>query len=541
MESKPKTSPEVSAALEPIESRIQAQQQSPPPANQDEGGTEPGSTDTSVTTQPSVDPPSSKSGTTELDVRASASFIRWLSTDEEETQTGFLKGFVTGLLVAVLIGLLITFFIYFSPGSINGKKKDGAGIEFASGSLAVTVEKHVPQTSAQAATASPSGLSAPEEPPIPEWENHIRQQLEKRISFDFVKTPLGDVVAFFTNLTGLNFVLDPAAVEESAKRPITLKVNDMRLAAALDWILRLNDLTYVLRDEAIFISTRDRIAEPMAVRVYDCRGSLRPEAEAELIRTIQEMVSADWRAEAVSIRFVDSRLILRQRNSVLRDVDAFMMEFLGKSRDAAAEISPREGGKKRISSPLSEARESPATQLARRAGRGDDYDRFWAKYVELIQVRKYGEAEKLALAGLNSKGREGEGGPPGLEALMARHAKDAHMLAEVFARAEKNLGQLAGKEVKIQGLIFRIEKVIGDRIIGTQNKAEFGITLEKLGSDLILNLAFEPEEDALAAGYHRMLLEFFYGSAERFQETLVKAKAAGADVGPYEKWLAALR
>ena len=67
----------------------------------------------------------------------------------------------------------------------------------------------------------------------PEWKKVVKEQMEKRISFDFVDTPLADVVAFLNNLTGVNMVLDPAAVEGDDV-PVTLKVNDMRLGAALE-------------------------------------------------------------------------------------------------------------------------------------------------------------------------------------------------------------------------------------------------------------------------------------------------------------------
>ena len=107
----------------------------------------------------------------------------------------------------------------------------------------------------------------------PQWKKEVREQMEKRISFDFVDTPLADVVAFLANLTGTNMVLDPAAVQGDDV-PVTLKVNDMRLGAALEWILKLANLTYALRDEVIFISTKERVSEQALLRLYDVRDLL---------------------------------------------------------------------------------------------------------------------------------------------------------------------------------------------------------------------------------------------------------------------------
>jgi hypothetical protein len=108
---------------------------------------------------------------------------------------------------------------------------------------------------------------------VPEWKKRVYQQLEKKVSFDFVDTPLADVVAFLQNLTGVNMVLDPASVQ-GQDVPVTLKVSDMRLGAAVDWILRLASLSYTLRDEAVFISSKAGIKEAEALRIYDVRDLL---------------------------------------------------------------------------------------------------------------------------------------------------------------------------------------------------------------------------------------------------------------------------
>ncbi|MDP6112683.1 MAG: hypothetical protein QGF00_21630 [Planctomycetota bacterium] len=115
--------------------------------------------------------------------------------------------------------------------------------------------------------------SRSEEEDLPQWKLDILVQLDKRVSFDFLDTPLADVVAFLQNLTGVNMVVDPGAVEGD-DIPVTLKVGDMKLGAALDWILRLVNLQYAFQDEAIFISTKERIKKPETLRIYDVRDLL---------------------------------------------------------------------------------------------------------------------------------------------------------------------------------------------------------------------------------------------------------------------------
>ncbi len=106
-----------------------------------------------------------------------------------------------------------------------------------------------------------------------EWKRKIMDQMEKRVSFDFLETPLEQVVQFLTKVTGIAIVLDPAALVDDMGTPmpqnVTLKVDEMRFSSALNWILRLTNLKMTLRDEAIFIG-KD-IDTDAFLRIYDVR------------------------------------------------------------------------------------------------------------------------------------------------------------------------------------------------------------------------------------------------------------------------------
>ena len=104
------------------------------------------------------------------------------------------------------------------------------------------------------------------------WKKDIEEALKnRRVSFDFVDTPLEDVIAFLNSIADVNMVLDPnaLAMAKDVDMPVTLKVQDMRLGAALQWILRLVGLRYALRDEAIFISNEENIKDESVLRMYD--------------------------------------------------------------------------------------------------------------------------------------------------------------------------------------------------------------------------------------------------------------------------------
>ncbi|MFH1708976.1 MAG: hypothetical protein ABIF71_13810 [Planctomycetota bacterium] len=107
----------------------------------------------------------------------------------------------------------------------------------------------------------------------PEWKMKIIDLMEKKVSFDFLETPLEQVVQFLSRVTGITIVLDPAALVDDMGTPVpknvTLRVDNMRFSSALNWILRLTDLKMSLRDEAIFIGKN--IDTEAALRIYDVR------------------------------------------------------------------------------------------------------------------------------------------------------------------------------------------------------------------------------------------------------------------------------
>lgn len=106
-------------------------------------------------------------------------------------------------------------------------------------------------------------LKAPEP-----WEGRIREALERRVTFDFVETPLPDVVSFLANVADVNMVLDGEAAKGGVP-PISLRVENMTLGAALNWICKLVGFRFSLRDEAIFLSRPERIPSATVTRVYD--------------------------------------------------------------------------------------------------------------------------------------------------------------------------------------------------------------------------------------------------------------------------------
>lgn len=88
------------------------------------------------------------------------------------------------------------------------------------------------------------------------------------MSFDFVETPLQDVLGFLSSLSNVTIVLDTEAIKGQAPQ-ITLRVHEMPLASALNWVCKLAGLSYTLRDQAVFVSSARRIHDKTVVRIFD--------------------------------------------------------------------------------------------------------------------------------------------------------------------------------------------------------------------------------------------------------------------------------
>ena len=101
-----------------------------------------------------------------------------------------------------------------------------------------------------------------------QWKLDIRKKLQRRVSFEFVDTPLQEAVSFLRSLTNVTMIIDPKVLEGGAPT-INLRVTDMTLELALGWILKLAELDFALKDKAIFISKKTSLVEDVELRIYD--------------------------------------------------------------------------------------------------------------------------------------------------------------------------------------------------------------------------------------------------------------------------------
>jgi hypothetical protein len=102
-------------------------------------------------------------------------------------------------------------------------------------------------------------------------EKAILTALNKTMPVNFQNTKLEDVISYLQDATGQPILLDKEAlkdVEASYDSPVTLSVKSITVRTALRRILADLGLTYIIRDQAIQVTSAQRAKEMMVTRRY---------------------------------------------------------------------------------------------------------------------------------------------------------------------------------------------------------------------------------------------------------------------------------
>lgn len=98
-----------------------------------------------------------------------------------------------------------------------------------------------------------------------------------KVSLDFDKTPLVEVIDFIRTLSEINFVIDKRVRETYPDDPleITLKVDNLSLRSALKLVLAMHDLTVKYKEGVLLVVPKDDASdEDLVTRLYDVRDLL---------------------------------------------------------------------------------------------------------------------------------------------------------------------------------------------------------------------------------------------------------------------------
>jgi hypothetical protein len=89
------------------------------------------------------------------------------------------------------------------------------------------------------------------------WREPLMQMLrDKKVSFDFTDMELPKAIALLQKESGVFLPIDPKLLVEGQFPTITLRVKDMTIDLALDWVLRLADLELSEKDQSLLVTAR---------------------------------------------------------------------------------------------------------------------------------------------------------------------------------------------------------------------------------------------------------------------------------------------
>ena len=170
--------------------------------------------------------------------------------------------------------------------------------------------------------------------PVPLGKPSIEEKLDGETSFDFIEAELEHVARDIGQQHDISIILDRRELEEAGvgtDLPITRSLQGIPLGTVLDLLLDDADLTYVIRDEYVLITTAEAAQGMLDTRVYSVGDLLnRVGAGASmdgLINAIQATVGPstwDIVGGEGSIQPLGGLLVVSQTQHTHREIDALL-------------------------------------------------------------------------------------------------------------------------------------------------------------------------------------------------------------------------
>ncbi len=138
-------------------------------------------------------------------------------------------------------------------------------------------------------------------PPAPSSRSlaaaRIHTVLDSPAQAEFVDTPITNVALFLSDYHHIPVYVDHEALKASAsppESPINGTFNNVKLRTALNWLLQPYDWTYIVRDEALVITSRDVGRKHLSTRLYPIADLLGADSIADAEQWIDILHSAAW-------------------------------------------------------------------------------------------------------------------------------------------------------------------------------------------------------------------------------------------------------
>jgi len=142
-------------------------------------------------------------------------------------------------------------------------------------------------------------------------EDKILEQLACKTELDFADnpSPLKDVIDYIRTKHNIEVVLDQEALKQAGLDPaatlVSKSLKDISLRSALKLILSNWQLTYIIDNEVLLITTKDHANASLKTKIYDIRdlvgvknGSPDSDAISEIVQLITSTIEpASWKTD----------------------------------------------------------------------------------------------------------------------------------------------------------------------------------------------------------------------------------------------------
>ena len=118
-------------------------------------------------------------------------------------------------------------------------------------------------------------------PALPQWEQEIQRALDTRITLEFINSPLGRAVEYIARELHINVTLDKKALDDiglSEDTPVSVEATSVTLRSILTQMTRELELTFVMRDEALMITTPEEAESKLRTKIYHVGALVTPTA-----------------------------------------------------------------------------------------------------------------------------------------------------------------------------------------------------------------------------------------------------------------------
>lgn len=172
-----------------------------------------------------------------------------------------------------------------------------------------------------------------------EAEARILRQLESRESFVVKDVPLSTFVEAIGKRFGINVAIDQKSLEDfgiDTATPVSVHLRDVTLESGLNLVLETLELTWIIRNETLVITTPEQAESELETRIYPVRDLVLIEREHtveadfdSLIELIRSTIQADsWDYDggpaAIGPDVGSLSLVISQTQQVHRQIEPLL-------------------------------------------------------------------------------------------------------------------------------------------------------------------------------------------------------------------------